>query len=252
MTAPNTVLITGAARGLGQSTAAALAAAGSKVIVTYRGDAADADATLDAVTDAGSVAAPLRLDVSTAASFPAFASEVRRVLDSWGETHLGALVNNAGIGLFAGIEDVTEEEFDRSIATNVKGPLFLIQALMPLMTAGSSVVNISTMLTRRASPGSVVYASSKTAVEGLALALANELGSKGICINTIAPGPTATDFNGGAMRDNDQLREALAGQTALGRVGEPDEVSDAIVALVSSGMRWVTGERIEVSGGSLL
>ncbi|WP_331460931.1 SDR family NAD(P)-dependent oxidoreductase [Arthrobacter sp. zg-Y179] len=116
----------------------------------------------------------------------------------------------------------------------------------------ASIVNVSSSLSRHVSPATSVYAASKKALEALTRSLAVELGPRGIRINSIAPGPTATDFNGGAMRDSEAMRMALSGQTALGRVGEPDEIADAISALVSPEFRWATGERIEVSGGVLL
>lgn len=143
-------------------------------------------------------------------------------------------------------------EVDDTFGVNVRGPFLLIQALAPHLAEGGRVVNVSSSLSRHVSPATAVYAASKAAVEALSRSLALELGRRGIRINTIAPGPTATDFNGGAMRDDAELRAGLSQQTALGRVGEPAEIADAIVALVAPGMRWVTGERLEVSGGVLL
>lgn len=149
-------------------------------------------------------------------------------------------------------EDTTVDEFDALFGTNVRGTFFLIQALAPHIRDGGRIINLSTSLTRHVSPGASLYAASKTAVEAITRSLAVELGPRGIRINSIAPGPTATDFNGGVMRDDPELRSSLATHTALGRVGQPDEIADAIAALASSELRWVTAERIEVSGGSLL
>jgi NAD(P)-dependent dehydrogenase (short-subunit alcohol dehydrogenase family) len=162
------------------------------------------------------------------------------------------LINNAGIGLFGPLEDVTVESFDALVQTNFRGTFFLIQALAPLLEDGGRIVNVSSSLTRHVSPGTSVYSATKAAVEVLARSLAVELGPRGIRINAVAPGPSATDFNNGAMRDDPGLRGALETQTALGRVGDPGEIGDAIATLVSEGMRWMTAERIEVSGGVLL
>ncbi|MFD7448742.1 SDR family NAD(P)-dependent oxidoreductase [Kitasatospora sp. NPDC059827] len=123
---------------------------------------------------------------------------------------------------------------------------------MPLLAQGAQVVNVSSSLTRRTSPATSVYSASKAAVEALSRTLAAELGPRGIRVNSIAPGPTATDFNGGAMRDDAGMRQGLAGQTALGRVGEPEEIGGAIATPASEGLRRMTAQRIEVSGGFLL
>lgn len=245
-------MVTGANRGLGRSIALALAACGHRVVVTHRpgGDAAE---TLRQVAAAGGEAVALALDVSDLASFDAFVSTLADAIGArWGSSGLDVLVNNAGVGLFDPLSDVTPERFDEIVGTNVRGTFFLIQALVPMMSAGAHIVNVSSSLTRHVSPATSVYAASKAAVETLTRVLAAELGPLGIRINSIAPGPTATDFNGGAMRDDAGLRDVLAERTALGRVGRPEEIGDAIAALVSRAMRWITAERIEVSGGAFL
>jgi NAD(P)-dependent dehydrogenase (short-subunit alcohol dehydrogenase family) len=252
MTNDRIALVTGANRGLGRSAAVALAARGTRVLVTHRGDEAGAGKTVDEVRAVGGTAAVLRLDLSDVPSFPSFASALREQLERWDASRLDVLVNNAGVGVFGPLEDVTTEDFDTVMGTNVRGTFFLIQALVPLLARGGHVINVSTSLTRHTSPATSVYSASKAAVEALSRTLAAELGPRGIRVNSLAPGPTATDFNGGAMRDDDGMRRALAGQTALGRVGEPEEIGDAIAALASEGLRWVTAQRIEVSGGALL
>jgi NAD(P)-dependent dehydrogenase (short-subunit alcohol dehydrogenase family) len=248
-------VVTGANRGLGRATASALALAqrGFAVVVTYRGDSGEASGVVEEIRAAGGDAIAARLDLADVASFDDFTVTLRRAIDErWGRSTIDLLVNNAGIGLFGQLEDVTVEDFDALIGTNVRGTFFLIQALAPHIGDGGRIINVSTSLTRHVSPGTSLYAASKTAVEAITRSLAVELGPRGIRINSIAPGPTATDFNGGAMRDNAELRSTLAASTALGRVGEPEEIADAIAALASSELRWVTGERIEVSGGSML
>ncbi|MFJ6535119.1 SDR family NAD(P)-dependent oxidoreductase [Paenarthrobacter sp. NPDC091711] len=250
----NTVaLVTGGNRGLGRSTALALASKGAKIVVTYRSGSEAAAAVVDEIRSAGSDAIAVPLDITDIGTFPGFSDGLQESLRSrWDRETLDVLVNNAGVGLFGTLEETTEESFDALVGTNFKGTFFLIKTLVPLMSDGGRIVNVSTSLTRHASPGTSAYAASKAAVEALSRSLALELGPRKIRINAVAPGPSATDFNGGAMRDNNELRKVLASQTALGRVGHPEEIGDAIASLVSDDMRWITAERIEVSGGALL
>jgi NAD(P)-dependent dehydrogenase (short-subunit alcohol dehydrogenase family) len=253
MTEPRNALVTGGNRGLGRSTARALARHGIKIALTYRGGAAGAAETVRMIEEEGGEAFALRLDLGDAGSFQDFAGELTgELLDRWGHDRLDVLVNNAGVGLFDALGEVTPERFDEQVGVNFRGTFFLIQALVPHLADGGRIVNVSTSLTRHVSPGTSVYAASKAAVEALSRSLAGELGPRGIRVNAVAPGPSATDFNGGAMRDDPELREVLAAHTALGRVGSPEEIGDAIAALVSPGMRWVTAQRLEVSGGALL
>lgn len=252
MTSSPTALVTGANRGLGRSIAVALARSGHRVVVSHR-PGGDADDTLREIESIGGAAIAVAIDLVDVGAFPDFADELRERLETaWESTHLDVLVANAGIGVFEPFGAVTPDSFDRVFATNVKGTFFLLQALVPLMGDGGRIVNISSSLTRHVSPATSVYAASKSAVESISRSLASELGPRGIRINTIAPGPTATDFNGGAMRDDEALRGAIASHSALGRVGDPAEIGDAVAALVSDGLRWVTAERIEVSGGAFL
>jgi len=252
MTIDRIALVTGANRGLGRGAALALAGRGARVLVTHRGDAAGAEKTVEQVRAAGGTADALRLDISDVPSFAPFTSQLREQLGRWGASRLDIVVNNAGVGIFGPLEEVTTDDFDTVMGTNVRGTFFLIQALAPLLAQGGRVINVSTSLTRHTSPATSVYSASKAAVEALSRTLAAELGPRGIRVNSIAPGPTATDFNGGAMRDDAETRRSLAGQTALGRVGEPEEIGAAIAALASEDLRWVTAERVEVSGGALL
>jgi NAD(P)-dependent dehydrogenase (short-subunit alcohol dehydrogenase family) len=250
---PPIAVVTGGNRGLGRATAHALAQRGFAVVLTYRGDADEASRVVADIRAAGGDAIAARLDLSDVASFAAFAGDLLRdIAERWGGSGIDVLVNNAGIGLFGNLEHATVDDFDALIGTNLRGTFFLIQALAPSMGDGGRIINVSTSLTRHVSPGTSLYAASKTAVESITRSLAVELGPRGIRINSIAPGPTATDFNGGAMRDDPALRSSLAANTALGRVGQPEEIADAIAGLASSELRWVTAERIEVSGGSLL
>lgn len=154
--------------------------------------------------------------------------------------------------MFGTIETITAEDLDAQIASTFRGTFLLTQALLPHLDGDGHIITISTSLTRHMSPGTGIYTASKAALEALSRSLASELGRRGIRANAIAPGPTATDFNGGAMRDSADLRSEIAQRTALGRVAEPSEIADAVVTLASPQMRWVTGERLEVSGGAFL
>jgi len=246
-------LITGGSRGLGRSSALHLARAGVDSVVTYRVERAEADAVVAEIEALGRRAVALQLDTGDHASFPAFAERLARALaDTWQRDTFDVLINNAGGSLHASIAETTEEQFDGIFDVHVKGVFFLTQRLLPLLADGGQIVNLSSGLARFTFAGSGAYAAAKGAVEVLTRYLALELGERGITVNTIAPGAIATDFSGGMVRDDPQLQAAISAQTALGRVGQPDDVGAAVAALVTSGSRWITGERIEVSGGTRL
>lgn len=254
MTETNKVaLVTGGGRGLGRSTALALAERGVDVVVTYLDNADAAREVESAIENLGRRAAILRLDTSDVASFPAFVGELRGVLaTTWSRDTLDVLVNNAGVGLTAPIAETSEQTFGRLMDIHLKGVFFLTQALLPVVADGGRIVNLSSGLTRFALPGYAAYAMMKGGVEVFTRYLAKELGPRGIAVNTIAPGAIETDFGGGLVRDNAGLNAMIAGQTALGRVGRPDDIGPAIAALVSDDNRWINAQRIEVSGGMFL
>lgn len=245
-------LITGGSRGLGKNMALHLAGKGHDVIFTYHNKKADADDTVARVADLGQRAMALQLDTADIASFSAFAQQVKSALGTFDRETFDFLVNNAGHGVYASFADTTEEQFDSLMNTHFKGTFFLTQKLLPLIADGGRIVNISSGLTRFAFPGYAAYASMKGAIEVFTRYLAKELGPRGIAVNTIAPGAIETDFGGGAVRDTPQLNQFIASQTALGRVGLPDDIGGIVAALLSDDSRWVTGQRIEVSGGMML
>ncbi|WP_038371574.1 SDR family NAD(P)-dependent oxidoreductase [Brachybacterium phenoliresistens] len=250
-TAP-TALITGSNRGLGQAIAHALARTGHRLVLAHR-PGRDISETMRRVEEAGGEAMPLTIDIADLDGIRHLRAGLEAALrDRWGSAHLDVLVHNAGIGVFGSLEDATPEDFEALIGTNLRGTVFLTQALLPLLEGGGHVIAISTSLTRHVSPATSLYAASKAAVEAFSRSLAGELGPRGIRVNCIAPGPSATDFNSGAMRDSEELRSAIARSTALGRVADPAEIGEAVAALAAPGMRWVTGERLEVSGGAFL
>jgi len=246
-------LITGGNRGLGRATASALADAGVDVVITYRSNAQEAADVVADLTGRGRKAAALQLDTGVVGSFAAFVSELRTVLaDVWGRDSFDYLVNNAGHAASGAFADITEEQLDGLIDVHFKGVFFLTQALLPVIADGGRIVNLSSGLARFVRPTQSAYASVKGAVEVLSRYLASELGPRGITVNVVAPGPIGTDFGGGYLRDNQQMREALASDTALGRVGEPDDIGGLIATVLTGATGWMTGQRIEVSGGSLL
>jgi NAD(P)-dependent dehydrogenase (short-subunit alcohol dehydrogenase family) len=246
-------LITGASRGLGRSIALHLARQGTDIIGTYRTGRAGADGVAAEIGGLGRTALMLPLDVADSASFPAFVAAVTDGLRaSFGREQLDILVNNAGLGIQASFAETTEAQFDELVRTHLKGPFFLTQALLPLIADGGRILNLSTGLARFTLPGYAAYASTKGAVEVLTRYLAKELGGRGIRVNVIAPGAIASDFGGGAVRDNAELNRLIAGTIPLGRVGVPDDIGQAAAAILSDGFAWANGTRIEVSGGQNL
>lgn len=246
-------IVTGGSRGLGKSTALHLARQGDDVIFTYHSQKAQADAVVAEIQALGRKAVALQLNVGTSASFPAFAEQVKSVLQSqFGTTHFDILVNNAGTGVHASFMETTEAQFDELVNVHLKGTFFLTQKLLPLMRDGGRIVNISSGLARFSFPGYAAYASMKGGIETLTKYMAKELGARGIAVNVVAPGAIATDFGGGAVRDNAQLNAMIAAQTALGRVGEADDIGAMIATLLLPANRWVNAQRIEASGGMML
>jgi NAD(P)-dependent dehydrogenase (short-subunit alcohol dehydrogenase family) len=247
---PKIALITGGSRGLGRNTAIHLARSGVDVVLTYHSNKAEADSAVAEIESLGRKAAALELDTGDVASFEAFAASLRDTLKTnWDHVTIDYLVNNAGIGLHVPFAEATEADFDRLTNIHFKGVFFLTQKLLPMINDGGKIVNLSSGLARFAYPGASIYGSLKGAVEVLTRYLAKELGPRRIAVNAIAPGAIETDFGGGRVRDNAELNKQIAANTAMGRVGLPDDVGGAITALLVGETGWVTGQRIEVSGG---
>ncbi|WP_193199831.1 SDR family NAD(P)-dependent oxidoreductase [Nostoc sp. MG11] len=243
-------LITGASRGLGRNTALSVARQGGDVIITYKSSAKDAQAVVAEIDAMGRKAIAFQLDSSDVTAFAPFAEHLRTALrETWQRETFDHLVNNAGYGEYALIEKITEAQFDAMVNVHFKGVFFLTQALLPLLADGGRIVNLGTGLTRVSYPGYSAYAAVKAAVDMLTVYMAKELGSRGIAVNTVAPGAHETDFGGGLVRDNADVNQQFAGMTALGRVGVPDDIGPMIASLLSESNRWVTAQRIEVSGG---
>ncbi len=243
-------LVTGASRGLGKNTALSLAKKGIDVIVTYHSSEAEAGSVVSAIKGMGRKAIALQLDTSDTKGFNDFAAQVKRSLqEKWQTEQFYFLINNAGIGINKPFAETTEEDFDRLMNIQLKGVFFLTQKLLTVIKDGGRIINISSGLARFTLPGYSAYATMKGGIEVLTRYLAKELGDRQIAVNTIAPGAIETDFGGGAVRDNQQINDFIASQTALGRVGVPDDIGGAIASLLSEDNRWVNAQRIEVSGG---
>lgn len=251
MTPQRIALITGGNRGLGRSSALHLADAGVDVVLTYRSSEQEGQAVVDEIQANGRKAVALRLDTTEVDTFPAFGQQLRAVLDdTWGRIALDVLVNNAGAAAWTPIGGTARGDIEHMVSVHFTGVVLLTQELLPLLADGGRVVNVSTGLARfTGDAGYSVYASMKGAVEVYTRYLAKELGPRRIAVNTVAPGATGTDFGGGALRDDDQVRSYLSGVTAMGRVGEPDDIGATVAALASPAMGWVTGQRVEASGG---
>ena len=246
-------LITGASRGLGKSTALHLAAQGVDVIGTYHSKQAEAQAVVAEIEALGGRARMLQLDVSDSSSFDAFSAQVAQTLgEVFQASQFDFLVNNAGVGIYNSFAETSEEQFDQLVDIHFKGPFFLTQKLLPLLADGGRIVNVSSGLARFSMVGYAAYASMKGAIEVWTRYLAKELGLRGINVNVLAPGAIATDFGGGTVRDNAEVNQLIASSTALGRVGEADDIGAAISMLLGDGGKWINGQRIEASGGIFL
>lgn len=247
---PKIAIVTGGSRGLGQNTVVSLAERGVDVIFTYRSNRAEAEKTVSEVEKHGRKAVALQLDAGDSSSFDTFAAEVRKVLkDKWGRDNFDYLVNNAGIGIGASIAEMKEADFDQLYNIHLKGVFFLTQKLLPLMADGGRIVNLSSGLARFTMPGYAAYGAMKGAIEVLTRYMAKELGPRGIAVNVVAPGAIETDFGGGLVRDNAEINKHIASVTALGRVGVPDDIGPMIALLLADENRWMTAQRLEVSGG---
>lgn len=246
-------IITGGSRGLGRNTAINLARNGTDVILTYHSNQKEADLAVAEIVALGRKAVAIQLDTGNVKTFDNFVKQVQQTLsETWGRERFDFLVNNAGHALYTPFVETKEEDFDKLFNVHFKGVYFLTQKLLPLIADGGRIVNISSGLARFSLPGLSAYASMKGAIEVLTRYLAKELGSRGIAVNTVAPGAIETDFGGGHTRDNREMNQFVASQTALGRAGLPDDIGPMIASLLTENNRWINAQRIEVSGGMFL
>ena len=246
-------IITGGSRGLGKSSALALADKGVDVIFTYHNNVHAAQDVIDEIKQKGQKAFSLQLDTRNIVTISEFVDQIQTVLtNEFSRSDFDCLLNNAGTGLHASLEDTTYDELEDMLAIHVKGPFFLTQSLLPLLKDGGHILNVSSGLARFSLPGSGAYAMAKGAVEVMTRYMAKELANRQIRVNTLAPGAIATDFRDGNVRDNPQMNQMVASVTALGRVGEAGDIGKAVAMLLSEDSGWITGQRIEASGGMFL
>jgi NAD(P)-dependent dehydrogenase (short-subunit alcohol dehydrogenase family) len=246
-------MVTGASRGIGRATAKALATAGARVLIHYGRSASEADTVVAEIRAAGGQADALQADLAAEDGAAKLAAEVRKIV---GE-RLDVLVLNAGISKAATIKDHTVADFDILFATNVRGPFFLVQQLLPVLGEGSNIVVISSAVARTVvgkpgldNPSILAYASTKGAIETLVKNWAAILGPRGIRVNAVAPGVIETDMSN--FTKTEAGREVALEMQALKRIGKPEDVADVVAFLASNGARWITGASIPVDGGSKL
>ncbi|HSH86649.1 MAG TPA: SDR family oxidoreductase [Methylophilus sp.] len=246
-------LITGASRGLGKNTALAMARKGIDVVLTYQSNQALAQDVVSEIQALGRKAVALQLDVAQVKTFDVFAENLKQALNTqWQTDKFDFLINNAGTGITAPFAETTEQIFDDMVNIHLKSTFFLTQKLLPLLNDGGRIINISSGLARFTLPGYSAYAAMKGGIEVLTRYMAKELGARQIAVNTVAPGAIETDFGQGLVRDNKDVNAFIASQTALGRVGVPDDIGPMITSLLSEDNRWVNAQRIEASGGMLI
>lgn len=243
-------LVTGGSRGLGRNMSISLAKKGIDVILTYKSNKQEADNVVAEIQSLGQKATAFQLDTGDIKSFDTFFKQATDHLKAHtGSTNFDFLINNAGIALYAPFAETTEEQFDTALNIHYKGVFFLTQKALPFLNDGGRIINISSGLARFSYPGSSTYGSMKGAIEVLTRYLAKELGSRRIAANVVAPGAIETDFGGGRVRDDKDMNRHIAGVTALGRVGLPDDIGGVVAFLCTEEGRWINGQRIEASGG---
>lgn len=250
MTAKKIALVTGGSRGLGKNISLKLANQGADIILTYNTNREEALKVVSEIQAAGQKAVALQLNTGEVKTFDRFFSELSSSLkETFQADKFDFLINNAGIGIGSSFAETTEEDFDLLVNIHFKGVFFLTQKALGIINDGGRIINLSTGLTRFTAPGYAAYGSVKGAINTLTQYMAKELGSRGITVNAVAPGPTATDFGGGHMKDDEKVHAMFAGNTALGRMGRPDDIGGIVALLCSDDAGWVTAQRIEASGG---
>ncbi|BAZ12241.1 short-chain dehydrogenase/reductase SDR [Calothrix sp. NIES-4071] len=235
-------IVTGASRGIGRAIALKLAKSGASIIVNYAGNAQKAQQTVEEIRVLGVEAYPIQADVSKI-------SEIKKLFDSSIEKFgkVDILVNNAGVIIYKPITEVTEEDFDKIFDINVKGTYFACQQAALRMADGGRIINFSSSTTAMMLPTYSAYVATKGAVEQMTRVLAKELGSKGITVNVVSPGPTDTElFREGK---SEETINHLAQMAALGRLGQVQDIASVVAFLASDDARWITGQNIRVNGG---
>ena len=245
-------VVTGGSSGIGRHTAIRIAERDAGVILTYNTNPEGAEETVATIEDRGGMAVALRLDVGNTETFDAFTQRVStEITDRWQRTSFDYLVNNAGFGQMSMFVDTTEELYDRFHRVILKGPYFLTQKLLPLLADGGAIVNTTSnsALPTGMESGYSAYASMKGGLTVLTRYMAKELSGRGIRVNSVAPGPTRTRIADDAFERFPEVIPPIVARTALGRLGDGDDIGKVIAALLSDECGWITGENIEASGG---
>jgi NAD(P)-dependent dehydrogenase (short-subunit alcohol dehydrogenase family) len=243
-------VITGASRGIGRAIALRLAQDGALVVVNYHKNGEAAAAVVHQIEAMDGEACAVPGDVGSAEGIRSlFQSLDAELSQRRGGNQFDILVNNAGIGTQGTVESTSEEVFDRLFAVNVKGPFFVSQQAVSRLRDGGRIINLSSALSRHPYPRMAAYSMGKAAINQLTVILAAQLGGRGITVNAIAPGLTATDFTA-HVRQDPQVVQMVSAHTALGRIGQSDDIAAVAAFLASQDAAWVTGQYIEASGGS--
>lgn len=246
-------LVTGGSRGLGKDMAIRLANNGHNLIITYNTNKESAEQVVNEIKNIGRKAISLQYDSANFKSLDHFVNQVRETLKSFFETStFDFLINNAGAGATIPFEQSTENDFDRFMNIHFKSVYFLTQQLLPIINDNGRIINLSSGSTRVGVPGYSIYASMKGAIETFTKYLAKDVGKRGITANVVAPGPIETDFNNAAIRNSPERKVMIASQAALGRVGQANDIGGVVAFLCSEDAKWISGQRIEVSGGMVL
>lgn len=253
MTHNKIALVTGGSRGLGRDMALNIAKKGIDLIITYHSNKEAADEVVSEIEKIGRKAKAFQLDTSSTTGFDRFFEDVATYLKvEYKHPNFDFLINNAGTGIYQPFEETTEEQFDAMMNIHLKGVYFLTQKALKYLNDGGRIINISSGLARFSFPNSSAYASMKGAVEVFTRYLAKELSHRKIAANVVAPGAIGTDFGGGMNKNNEQKRNAVANFTALGRMGEPEDIGGIVTFLCTEEARWINGQRIEAAGGIFL
>ncbi len=243
-------LVTGGSRGIGKDIALSLAGLGIGIVLTYHTNKREGDRVAEEIRASGGKALALQLDVSTTTSFGPFLDRVKAALrEMFGTENIDFLVNNAGFGKAIPVADLTERDFDSFMNVHFKGVVFLTQKALTMMNDGGGVVFITAAADRYHVPGYAAYGACKGAVEVFARYVAKEYGPRGIRSNTVAPGGVVTDFADAAIRSNPQAKQWIIAQTPMGRLGEARDIGGLVALLCSDDARWLTGQRLEATGG---
>jgi NAD(P)-dependent dehydrogenase (short-subunit alcohol dehydrogenase family) len=241
---------TGGNRGLGKDIALSLAEMGIGVVLTYRSNKQEGDQVVEEIQASGGIAVALQLDISMTASFDTFLDQLKVLLpEKFGTEKIDFLINNAGFGKSIPIEKLTEDDFDSFVDVHFKGVVFLTQKAVRMMNDGGGVVFITAGADRFNVPAYATYGACKGAIEVFSRYVAKEYGLRGIRANTVAPGGIVTDFNDAAIRSNPQAQQWIIVQTAMGRLGEAHDIDGLVALQCSDGARWLTGQRLEATGG---